>query len=204
MSRKMPECRADPRCPLACSRDYHLCCLIFDYHADDLPCRNTRAMTVDTAKSVLRREAERAAEAGKKSMLAVMLGGESFERFEELRTLCEWAWTEEPSGIKTEFELTSAFNIERYGEILSGWYVDNRDKVQLWLRCNALTIEIAKFAQNTGCGIELALDYDGPEETVGEIRFIVQREIPVRFAKLPPVNPATGKRRRAQATCPTA
>lgn len=182
-----PECRNDSRCPLSCARDFHLCYLIFDYHAGSgVPCENPRAMTMDTAAAVLRWEAERGAAAGKTDMRVVMACGEPFRRFSELHALCEWAWRECPSGVRMEFELTSSFDVEHYGEILSGWYIDNRDKVRLWLRCKSLTIEMLEFAQKTGCGMEVALDYGQPRETADLIRLLLKEDIPIRFALLPP------------------
>lgn len=187
MWNSVPECRGDSRCPLSSARDFHLCYLIFDYHpGGELPCTNPRAMTVNTAVSVLRWEAMCAAQAGKTDMRIVMVCGEPFRRFTELRTLCEWAWEECPSGVRMEFELTSSFDIEHFGEILGGWYIDNRNKIRLWLRCKSLTIEMLEFAQNTGCGIEVALDYEQPRETADILGLLLKKEIPVRFALLPP------------------
>lgn len=173
-------CREHRFCPLTIDRKEHLVFLAFDYHGggDFLPCENERFMTLDIARDILTREAHDISEYGKNDILVKLMGGDPFNRFSELQDLCEWAW-KTFDNIQTEFELVTSINTEREAEFT--WYIDHRDKIRLWLRCDKLSGNALHFALKTGCGIEYLLGSEISDSVYNDICCITENEIPIKI-----------------------
>lgn len=172
-------CRQHRFCPMAVSRDEHLVFLVFDYHSggDSLPCENARCITLETARQVLTEEALTACTKGKKALRVRLMGGDPFQRFSELKELCQWAW-EELAPLPVEFELLTTFDPAREAALL--WYCECRDKLRLWLRCDHLSPEVVRFALQTGCGIAYQLELQRAELAYPELSWLLDNEIPVK------------------------
>lgn len=176
-------CRYNRYCPQAVRRGREfLVQLIFDFHGggDPLPCENARMMTLGTAKRILSEEAVKAAASGRQVMLVRLLGGDPFKRFEELGQLCQWAWGNLKNP-RVEFELTSTFSPDNQEQLW--WYLDNREKIRLWLRCDHLDKAIQDFAVKSGCGLEYRVEPIRAVEAYEDIARILDSRIRLRIRR---------------------